>query len=330
MATIKDVAQAAGVSTATVSRVINNSSKVPEDKAKKIKQVIKEIGYKIADNKRLSINKSQEAIGLLINVINSPYGGMVASGIEKIAHKNGLKPIIISSPDDAGTEEENLKYLLDVGCKKIVIHYQSISDSTIEKHSKNEPGIIVLNRKIESMENRCIWIDHEEGGYLATKSLLERGHRNIAFLTSNVDVPDKLERYKGYLRALSEYHIHANLDWLEEVSDNEPSIIVGVTNLINKTSRISAIVTFNDFYAAVTMQTLHDRGLNVPEDISVVGYDNALPQCYFTPKLSTINFPIERMAMNAAILAVCGKNSIVDRCFNPTFIERDSIKNMNC
>lgn len=328
MTTIKDVAKAAGVSTATVSRVINNSSKVPVDKANKIREVINQVGYEIANNRRLGINKPQGSIGLLINEINSPYGGLVASGVEKVARKNGLKPIILTSLDNKDDEEENLQYLLDIGCKKIVVHYQSISDSTIEKYSKDEHGIVVLNRKIESMKNRCVYFDHEQGGYLATKRLLEKGHRGIAFLTSNINILDKTERYKGYLRALSEYNINANLDWLEEVPSDEHSIIVAVTNLMSKTSSISAIVAFNDFYASVTMQVLHDRGLRVPEDISVIGYDNVLPQCYFHPKLSTINFPIERMAMNAAILSICGEDSHVDRCFNSTFIDRETIKNL--
>lgn len=115
-----------------------------------------------------------------------------------------------------------------------------------------------------------------------------------------------------------------NPDWIEEVPFGEPGGALAATNLLNKGLPVTAMVAFNDFYAAAAMQVFKEHGVAIPEQLSIVGFDDVLPQCYFSPKLTTIRSPIESMAMNAARLSLEGTDSSLSRVFHPLLIKRDS------
>ena len=329
MATIKEVAKLAGVSIATVSRVINQSSRVKDETAHRIEQAMSDLNYRIEGNKRLQINQGESAIALILSSINTPFFGLLSQGVEKIASKYGRKLVVSSGQYDAVYEEETLNYFLDKGFKNIILHCKAMSDESLLKYVAKEPGIILINRYIEEVEAQCIWLDNQKGGYLATKHLLEQGHRNIAHITVDQDISDKRERIEGYKRALLEFGVTPNPDWTEEVQISEKGAILGATNLLNKGAPITAVVAYNDFFAASAIQAFKEHDIKVPEEISVVGFDNTLPQCYFSPKLTTVHNPIESMAMNAAKLSLDGLDSPVSKCFKPLLKRRESVCRIN-
>ncbi|GAL05533.1 galactose operon repressor [Photobacterium aphoticum] len=174
------------------------------------------------------------------------------------------------------------------------------------------------------IESQCVWLDNSEGTYKATRHLIELGHRRIAYLSCEMEVDDKVDRFDGYRRALEEAGIEVNPDWIEEVPFGEPGGALAATNLLNKGLPVTAMVAFNDFYAAAAMQVFKEHGVAIPEQLSIVGFDDVLPQCYFSPKLTTIRSPIESMAMNAARLSLEGTDSSLSRVFHPLLIKRDS------
>ncbi|UJZ95830.1 LacI family DNA-binding transcriptional regulator [Photobacterium damselae subsp. damselae] len=326
MATIKDVAKAANVSTATVSRVINQSDSVLPETVAKVESVMAQLGYQIKDNRRLTINQGQDTIGLIVSRFHSPFYGLLTQGVEKIAKKHGRKLIVASGSYDIECEEEALKFILSKGCRNIIVHSKAMTDEMLIRYAKQHPGIIIINRHVAEIESQCVWLDNSAGTYLATKHLIEQGHRKIAYLSCEMEVDDKFDRFNGYQQALAEAGIEFNPDWVEEVPFGEPGGAEAAINLLNKGLPVTALVAFNDFYAAAAMQVFKEHGIEIPQRLSIVGFDDVLPQCYFSPKLTTIRSPIESMAMNAARLSLEGCELPVSNTFHPLLIKRDSVQ----
>lgn len=326
MATIKDVAKAANVSTATVSRVINKSDSVLPETVAKVEMVMAEVGYQIKDNQRLTINQGQDTIGLIVSRFHSSFYGLLTQGVEKVAKKHGRKLIVASGNYDMECEEEALKFILSKGCRNIVLHSKAMTDDMLIHYAKQHSGIIMINRHVSEIESQCVWLDNSAGTYLATKHLIEQGHRKIAYLSCEMEVDDKFDRFNGYQQALIEAGIELNPDWIEEVPFGEPGGAEAAINLLNKGLPVTALVAFNDFYAAAAMQVFKEHGIEIPQRLSIVGFDDVLPQCYFSPKLTTIRNPIESMAINAARLSLEGENLPVSNAFHPLLIKRDSVQ----
>ncbi|MGF1687677.1 substrate-binding domain-containing protein [Photobacterium japonica] len=324
MTTINDVAKAAGVSTATVSRVINQSPNVMPDTIAKVEAVMQQMGYQVKGNRRLTINQGHDTLGLIVSRFNSPFYGLLTQGVEKIARKHQRKVIVASGDYDATCEEEAIQFMLNKGCRNIVIHSKAMSDDALIRHAEQLPGFIVVNRHVPAIASQCVWLDNSEGTYKATQHLIELGHTRIAYLSCEMEVDDKFDRFDGYRRALEEAGIDVNPDWIEEVPFGEPGGALAATNLLNKGLPVTAMVAFNDFYAAAAMQVFKEHGVAIPEQLSIVGFDDVLPQCYFSPKLTTIRSPIESMAINAARLSLEGTDSPLSRIFHPLLIKRDS------
>ncbi|MFA0087759.1 LacI family transcriptional regulator [Vibrio sp. 10N.286.49.C2] len=330
MATINDVAKSAGVSTATVSRVINHSSNVVPETVSLVEKAMRDVGYKIKGNQRLNINQGLNAIGLIVSRFNSPFYGLLSQGVEKIAKQHDKKMIVASGNYDADCEEDAIKFMLSKGCRNIVIHSKVMSDKSLVEYAKQLPGLVVINRLVPTIEEQCVWLDNSEGTYQATQHLIEQGHRKIAFLSCDTEVDDKFLRFDGYRRALDDAGIEFNPDWVEEVPFGEQGGALAATNFLNKGLPMTAMVAFNDFFAAAAIQVFKEHGVSVPEQLSIIGFDDVLPQCYFSPKLTTIRSPIESMAINAARISIEGRQSAVSRSFHPLLIKRDSVMPVRC
>ncbi|KXF80242.1 LacI family DNA-binding transcriptional regulator [Enterovibrio coralii] len=328
MATIKDVAKVAGVSIATVSRVINRANNVVPATVAKVEAAMVELGFEVQGNRRLTINQGNDLLGLVVSRFNSPFYGLLTQGVEKIARKHGRNLMVLSGEYDEAREQEAIDVLLAKGCRNIVLHSKGMSDKVLTKLAKQLPGLVLVNRHVEGMEEQCVWLDNGEGTYLATKHLIEQGHRAIAYISCEMAVDDKADRFNGYCRALEEAGISLDPDWIEEVPFGEQGGVTAANNLLNKGLPVTALVAFNDFFAAAAMQVFKEQGISIPERLSIVGFDDVLPECYFSPKLTTIRNPIESMGMNAARLSIEGKDSALVRAFQPLLIKRDSVHSL--
>lgn len=325
MVTIKDVAKSAGVSTATVSRVINKATSVLPETVQQVQAVMAELGYRVKDNKRLAINQSDATIGLMISNFNSPYYGLLAQGVEKVARQTGRTMLVANGQYDADCEEEALNFLISKGCRHIVMHSKMMTDQALRRYARQIPGLIIVNRRVVGMESQCVWLENRQGTYQATRHLIEQGHRRIAYIGCELELDDKSERLGGYRSALEEAGIAPNRDWQEEVPFGENGGALGATNLLTKGLPVTAVVAFNDYFAAAAIQVFRDHGVLVPDHLSVVGFDDVLPECYFTPKLTTIRSPVESMAMNAARLSIEGPQPDISRAFYPLLVRRGSV-----
>ncbi|OEE75029.1 LacI family transcriptional regulator [Enterovibrio norvegicus FF-162] len=223
-------------------------------------------------------------------------------------------------------EEDALQFLVGKGCQHIVMHSKAMSDDALTAWAKKLPGLVLVNRCVKDIAPQCVWLDNAQGTYLATKHLIEHGHRDIASISCEMALDDKAARFEGYQRALQEVGIAVNPDWVEEVPFGEQSGAIAATNLLNKGLPVTAVVAFNDFFAAAAMQVFREQGVSMPERLSIVGFDDVLPSCYFSPALTTIRSPIESMGMNAARLSLGEQTTAPVREFQPILIKRQSVQ----
>ncbi len=333
MATIKDVAQLAKVSVATVSRVINNSSKVsPEARAAVIKAQ-DELNYHPNVSARIASKQDSETVGMTIADPNDPYFGSMAKIIDINARKNGMSLIINAGYHSEEKERQCIDELIRHRCKIIIVHALMISDETLSIYMRDQKGMVLINRKLPGYEDRCVYLDDVTGSYLAVKHLIQNGHRQIAYIKSSHQIVDTESRRQGYKKALEEAGIPYNPTLVMEEEPTPQGGEEGAEALLNTSQPFTAIACYNDMQAAGAMAILGDNDIKVPENVSIIGYDNTPISRYLHPRLTTILNPVNAMALSAFSIAL-GISRDEDttgltRVFTPTLIKRFSVRDIH-
>lgn len=329
MATIKDVAKAAGVSVATVSRVVNNGPKVGDETRKRVAKIMDELGYRPNANARALVTQKSSSLGVVIPELTDPFFASLASGIDKVARENQMQVLLSTGLVTAETERKALDLLLERRCEAIVVHSKTIPDEELIDLARVTPGLILINRYIPEIADRCVWLDNQAGGELVAEHLCQQGHQQVASIMSQYDIDDPSVRLEGFVRGLAKHDLQLPS---EAIIYGEPNLQGGeaaARELLKKGLPLSAIFVYNDTMASGVLSALADEGLRVPEDVSVVGFDDVLLARYLWPRLTTMRYPIEEMAMYAANLAISNcqtKPSPKDQTFKytPELIVRSS------
>lgn len=185
MATIKDVAKEAGVSTATVSRVINKSPKTTPSTVSSVKAAMIKLGYRPNANARALANRKNNLIGVLVGDVAAPFFGAMQQGVDKITRERGMQLLIGNGYHDPGIEREAIELLINSGSEMLIIHSKGLSDQELINLSKEVPGMVVINRYIPEIAQRCIASDNYKGAYMATEFLIGKGHQHIAYINAD-------------------------------------------------------------------------------------------------------------------------------------------------
>lgn len=304
MTTLKDIAKAAGVSHATVSRVVNNGPKVGPVLREKIHKLIKEMGYRPNANARALVTQKSTTIGVVIPDVADPFFATLANGIDKISRQQNMQLLISTGKLTAESEREAINLLLERRCETIVIHSKKIADEELIELFKAHPHFVLIDRYIEDIKDKCVCLDNQEGGKIAARHLLSLKHSQLACITSNYDIDDPKLRLKGFIDELSKVNIALDP---QSIVSAEPSLQGGeiaTQELLASGKTFSAIFVYNDAMAIGAISTLEDNGYSVPNDVSIIGFDDVLLARYSRPKLTTLQYPIDQMAQNAAQLAL--------------------------
>jgi len=328
MATIKDVAAAAGVSVATVSRVVNNGPKVGAQTRERVRKAMDELGYRPNANARALVTQRSPTLGVVLSELTDPFFATMAGGVEKVARSHNMQMLLSTGYVEAETERRAIETLLEQRCQSIVLHSKALDDQTLIRYAGQVPGLVLINRYIPELESRCVWLDNEAGGEIATRYLLSLGHRQIACVTSAYEIEDPVLRLSGVHRALAEDHQGLEPTAIEKGMPNEEGGEMAAQNLLAKGIKMTAIVVYNDAMASGVISVLRDNGLRVPEDISVIGFDDVLLARYVRPKLTTMRYPIEMMAMEAANMALAlaaGALPSGSHKYIPPLVKRNSV-----
>lgn len=329
MATIKDVAKLAGVSVATVSRVINHSPKASESSRLAVTSAMEQLQYHPNANARALAQQSTETIGLVVGDVSDPFFGAMVKAVDEVAGRTNNFLLIGNGYHNEEKERQAIEQLMRHRCAALVVHAKKVPDAELIALMRQLPGMVLLNRSLPGFEQRCIALDDRYGAWLATRHLIQQGHQQIGFICSTHTISDAEERLQGYYDALREHNLPCN-DRL--VAFGEPDELGGeqaMTELLGRGKQFTAVACYNDSMAAGALAVLSDNSIQIPEKMSLIGFDDVLVSRYVRPRLTTVRYPIVTMAQQAAELALALANNEplpeVTNMFSPTLVRRHSV-----
>jgi len=330
MATIYEVSKLAGVSLATVSRVMNNSGNVTAKTRQKVLSAIAELGYRPNSMAQSLASKRSNSVGILIPELYGPFFGVMLSSVEQELRDAGKRVVITAGHSNEIKERDCIDFLLGSSCDALILHVYSVPDRLLISLNKGPAPIILLNRLIPEMADRCITLDNEHGGYVAAKCLLERGHTHIAYVSGPRWKEDSFKRLAGHKRAFAEFGVEMDERLLFEGDFEEASGRRAMEHFLQLDFPFTGVVCANDEMAAGVMDTARQNGLAIPDDVSVIGYDNVDFTTYLNPKLTSIGCQIREMGRMAARCVL--KNAYnesdleIRNTFEPELVLRESVK----
>lgn len=298
-ATIHDIARLAGVSPSTVSRVLNATTPVAEEKRAAVLAAIAGLNFRPNVVAQGLARRRSMTVGVLTQDIASPFYGEILKGIEQGLHGSLYQPVFASGNWRAAEEQEALQVLIERQIDALIILGGQLPDSQLRTTAGTLP-LVVVGRTIPGLEQSSLNIDHLQGAYAATRYLLELGHQRIAHITGLLSHSDAVERRGGYLRALDHAGIPTDARLIVEGDYSEQSGLLAVETLFSRGVRFTALFAANDQTAYGARLALFRRGVRVPDDVSLVGFDDQPGSAYTTPPLTTVRQPTSEMGAAAA------------------------------
>ncbi len=333
MATIYEVSKLAGVSLATVSRVINKNSRVSDKTRKKVEQAMKELGYRPNSIAQSLASNSTNSVGILVSELHGSFFGEMMAGIEAELRAAGKHVIITTGHSEEEKEKDGIEFLISRNCDAIILHVEAVTDDYLINLSKGKIPVYLMSRLVDGLKQSCISLDNELGGYLATQAVIEQGHKDIAYIAGPKLKADSTDRFAGHMRALSEYNIAVNEDLYFEGDFRETGGNDGLKQFLDNKQIFTALVCGNDEMASGAITYAREQGLSLPKDLSIIGFDNINFARHTYPKLTTIENPVNLMGHMAAKLVlknVYGRKAIpITHSFKPTLVTRDSLNRVN-
>ena len=300
MVTIKQVSELAGVSSATVSRVINNTDTVKEKTRQQVLDAMEKLGYRhnvIAAS--LASNKTH-TVGYVVPELHGSFFGAMMAGSEKVLRQANKHMLVVTGHSDEALEKKEIEALLSRRCDALILHVEAVSDEYLIDLASQDVPIVVVNRYIEAIGEKCISLDNVLGAYLATKHLIDLGHTQIAYAAGALFKADGFNRLLGHKKALEEANFYFDEESVAEGNFQAFSGEKCVDELFRRNVSFSAIACANDEMASGAINSLRKHGKRVPEDISVIGFDNVDFASYLTPKLTTVNYPVREIGAMAS------------------------------
>jgi len=331
MTTMLEVAKRAGVSKATVSRVLSGNGYVGQETKDRVFKAIEESGYRPNLLARNLAAKRTQTLGLVVT--NTLYHGVYFSELlfhaARMTEEKGRQLILADGKHSADEEREAIQYLLDMRCDAIIIYPRFLSvDEMDEIVEKQEQPIMVLNRRLRKNSSHCVWSDHKASCQDAVSQLIEMGHRDIAFITGSLDSPTGIERLSGYREALAQHGIPLRDELLVEGKWTPESGAAGVVTLLARKETFTALVASNDDMAIGALKQLHNSGIASPGEVSVIGFDDVSIAPYTVPSLSSVRIPVTEMikeTISRLIFMLDGGEFTSQQAFPGELILRDSV-----
>lgn len=329
--TIKDIANLAGVSKTTVSKVINNKddsiSKATKDKILKIMKEQNYVPNKLAQG---LVTRRTNTIGLLIPDIRNPFFTDISRGAEDFARKEGYNIIFCNTDEDYEKEVKCVSMLCEKMVDGIIFAPSSNTSHEENRYSNLKIPIVLVDKNINIPNAKgVVKVDNKNGTYESTKHLIKEGHKEILYLSGSLKNDITKERLNGYIRAFEKNNIELKKENIIEGQYKYEWAYEFVKNLCE--INFSAICCANDLIAIGAIQALRERNLKVPQDISVVGFDDIQTASLIDPSLTTIRQPAYDMGKKASEILI---NSLKDESietvgeiiFKPQLIVRNSTK----
>lgn len=286
--TLKMVAERAGVSVNTASRAINNKSDINEETKKKVLKIAQELGYvRNATAVALRTRKTR-TIGVVIADNRNPFYAEVLNGMEEAAREKNYHIILANTQRDYKKEEEAINLLLAKRVDGLLITPVQDRDDDIKNLINANIPFVVVGRDFENIEVDAVYNDEVKGGFLATEYLIKKGHKRIALINGFLHKSPAKGRLEGYKKALNKYRISLDESLISVGDINIEDGYERTKQMLEKDLNFTAIFVYNDMMAFGAMQAIKKKGLRIPEDIGLVGYDDIPFSSLISPSLTTI------------------------------------------
>ena len=291
--TIYDIASALNISIATVSRALKNDPVVSKPTKKKIFDLAAKMGYRTNHFARNLRNQTTNTIGVIMHELNSNFMTSVLAGIEKVTTSAGYDLIIAHSSESFTKEIANARNLFDKRVDGLIASL-SFDTKNLDHYKpfkeKNVP-VIFFDRVEQEGSNTVVIIDNYKCGYQATEHLINEGCKKIVHITSSLKRNVYSQRFKGYKDSLADSGISFDEDLVIINDLSESAAIESAMQILKMDPLPDGVFITNDFVAAVVMRTLKEKGIKIPEQIAIVGFNNDAICTLVEPALSTINYP---------------------------------------
>ncbi|KHN53713.1 LacI family DNA-binding transcriptional regulator [Pectobacterium fontis] len=300
MKTMLEVAKRAGVSKATVSRVLNGTGQVKQATRDAVFRAMDELGYRPNFLARSLARRTSNSIGLVISNFDGPYFGRLLRRATDIAESHGKHLIVTDGHDTPEDEQRAVQLLADRQCDAIILYTRYMSEAELMSllNTLTIP-MIVMNRDLPQARERCIFFRQQQAAFEVVNYLIEQGHREIAFITAPIQTPTAQARLAGYQQALTAHQIAFDPQRVAYGNSLVSSGYNAARELLNTGVRFSALFVSNDEMAIGAMKVLYEAEKRLPQDVSIFGFDDEPSATYLHPSLSTVYMPIEEMAATA-------------------------------
>jgi LacI family transcriptional regulator len=327
--TLDRVAEAAGVSPSTVSRILNGTAVVSEAKRRAVDDAIAKLGFVPDPVARGLAGGRTLSVGVVTQSMDSPFYGVALRGIEDELDKVGYNALFVSGHWNAAEEARCVDVLRSRRVDGIIVLTGRLSDQALRACAKALP-VVVAGRAMKAANLFSLKFDDLTGARMATEHLITLGHRRIACIAGDPLHPDAVERLRGYREALEQAGIKYESGLVAPGQFHEESGRLAMEHLLASRQRFTAVFASNDQMAFGAALALHRRGLRVPDDLSLVGFDDLAGANYAIPPLSTVHQPgyeLGRITAQAMLQLLAGEKPSVAMPA-PRFIARESSRRL--
>ncbi|HCE3718576.1 TPA: substrate-binding domain-containing protein [Vibrio parahaemolyticus] len=336
MATMKDIAKLAGVSTSTVSHVINKTRFVSEEISKRVNNAAKELNYYApsALARSLKVNRTK-TIGMLVTTSTNPFFGEVVKGVERSCYHKGYSLILCNTEGDNERMRQSINTLLQKRVDGLILMCSSLEGERIDVFERYpDIPVVVMDWGPMLFTSDKIQDNSLRGGYLAAKYLIDCGHTEIGCITGPLIKHQAQMRYEGYKRAMNEAGLEFNANWIIESDFECEGGYQAFKKMAERGTLPSSIFVSNDMMAMGVINAANELGIKVPDDLSIIGYDDIHIAKFMSPSLTTIHQPKYRLGQAAVETLVrrlddkSNEAQVVQ--LEPTLVVRNSVKLLNC
>ena len=300
---IKAVAKRAKVSTATVSRTMNGSAKVSPETADRVRQAIEALNFYPDTNARALGSGRSSLYGLIISDITNPFFPELVKSFEDIAVLHGQEVLIANTNYDSERMKICVRRMLQRKVDGVAIMTSEMDEGLIEDFSRRHIPLVFLDTGTVAPGVSCVRIDYSAGIDLAVNHLFQLGHKRIAFISGPMRLSSARMRYKAFMESTARDHLGDNTELIQEGNHRVDGGHDAMQRILASGARPTAVMASNDLTAIGAMGAIAEAGLRVPEDISVVGYDDIQLSAFTMPPLTTVSLPRAEIA-NAAFHAL--------------------------
>lgn len=332
--TIKDIANYTGFSVTTISLVLNNKAKkIPRATQEIILDAVEKLNYHPNQLAVGLVKKRTETIGLIISDVSNVFFSNLAKGVEDECRRKGWNLILCNTNDKHERDLSYIQVLADKGVDGILFCMSLDSDKkkameSIQLLKKLKMPFVMIDRYLDEADCCTIVVNHQQGGYIATKYLLESGHRKIGCISGPSQLQDSQERLSGYRKALEEHQIAFQEDLIFEGNYDRESGEKAAEYLLKK--QVTAIFAFNDMSAYGAYSYLKKANIRIPEEMSLIGYDDIFFSEILDVPLTSVRQPVYDMGVEAVRQLIDevdnGESSKKCITFQPVLIKRKSVK----